>query len=135
MKRKNNLRPEAACQWLEKAKRDLDTAWLNHKHKGYTDVTCYFCHQTAEKTLKAFLVYHSIRFKKIHVLPSLLQSCILKDKTFSRFQRHCRILNDYYIETKYPLEFPIDYSKKEAEEALELAEEILEFIKKKIKSS
>jgi HEPN domain-containing protein len=66
------------------------------------------------------------------VLPHLLQSCIAKNRTFSRFQKHCQILNDYYIEAKYPLEFPIDYPKKEAQEALKLAEEILEFIKKKI---
>lgn len=132
MKLKNDLRPEAASRWLEKARRDLDTAWLNHKHGGYTDVTCYFCHQTVEKALKAFLIYHSIRFKKVHVLPNLLQACISQNKTFSRFQKHCQILNDYYIEAKYPLEFPIDYPKKEAEEALKLAEEILEFVKKKI---
>lgn len=28
--------------WFLKAKRDLNTAFLNHRHGGYTDTTCYF---------------------------------------------------------------------------------------------
>lgn len=36
----------------------------------------------------------------------------------------CILLNDYYIETRYPLDVPIDYSKKEAREALSAAERI-----------
>jgi HEPN domain-containing protein len=40
----------------------------------------------------------------------------------------CIFLNDYYIETRYPLDMPVDYSKKEARKALTAAESIGKFI-------
>lgn len=132
MKPKNDLRPQAALKWLEKAKHDLDTAVLNHRHGGHADVTCYFSHQVTEKSLKAFLIQHSIRFKKIHHLPGLLKMCLKQNQQFSEFKKACRILNDYYIETRYPMDIPINYTKKEAEEALHLAEQIYQFVKTKL---
>ena len=134
MKFKNDLRPQAAAKWLEKAKHDLDTAFLNHRHGGYTDVTCYFGHQTVEKSLKAFLVCHSIRFKKTHHLSSLLEMCVRKDSGFLQFQEECRTLNDYYIETRYPLDLPVVYTKQEAQEAIEISEKMVEFVKEKLKT-
>ena len=132
MKPKNDLQPQAAIKWLEKAKHDLDTALLNHRHGGYTDVSCYFSHQTVEKSLKAFLIYHSIRFQRIHHLPKLLKMCIKQNRKFSQFLEYCRILNDYYIETRYPMDIPIAYTKKEAQEAIYLAEQIYNFVKKEL---
>jgi len=132
MKPKDDLRPEAAVRWLEKAKHNLDSAYLNHRHGGYTDTTCYFTHQTVEIVLKAFLVYYSIRFKKIHILPTLLEACKAKDKEFQQFEEDCKILNNYYVETKYPLDLPTNYPKEQAEEAIEKAEEIFEFVKGKL---
>jgi len=119
--------------WLQKANRDLDTAFLNHRHGGYTDTTCYFCHQTVEKALKSYLLFKELDFlPQTHILPSLLPLCEQKDKGFSRFKEACEILDGYYIETKYPTSPAIDYPKEEAGEALQLAEEVLEFVKKKL---
>lgn len=132
MRLRNDLRPEAAVRWLDKAKRDLDTAVLNNRHDGYTDVSCYFSHQTVEKSLKAFLVHHSIRFQKIHHLPKLLKMCEDKDSEFSAFKKQCRVLNDYFLESKYPMDIPIVYTKKEAREAIQSAEKVFEFVKKKL---
>jgi HEPN domain-containing protein len=42
------------------------------------------------------------------------------------------ILNQHYIETKYPLDEPIEYSKEEAKEALNKASVVFDAIKKKI---
>jgi HEPN domain-containing protein len=120
--------------WLKKAKRDFDTAFLNHKYGGYTDTTCYFCHQVAEKVLKSYLLYKGLRyFPKTHILPSLLALCEEKDKEFSCFKQHCQTLDGYYIETKYPAGPPVDYPKAEAQEAIKLAKELLEFVSTRIK--
>jgi len=96
--------------WLQKAERDLDTAFLNHRHGGYTDTTCYFCHQTVEKALKSYLLFKGSKFlPQTHVLPSLLSLCEEKDKDFSRFRETGEVLDGYYIETKYPASPTVDY--------------------------
>ncbi|MBM3282626.1 HEPN domain-containing protein [Candidatus Gottesmanbacteria bacterium] len=119
--------------WLLKAKRDLDTAFLNHRHGGYTDTTCYFCHQTVEKALKSYLLYKGLRFlPQTHILPSLLSLCEEKDKYFAKFREKCQILDGYYIETKYPVSPPCDYSKDQTEEAIEIAEQIFDFVNEKM---
>ena len=120
--------------WFEKARRDFDTAVLNHKHGGYTDTTCYFCHQVAEKSLKSYLLYKEMEFlPKTHILPSLLSLCEKKEKEFSALEKNCELLSRYYIETKYPASAPIDYSKEETGEAIKLAKEVLEFVTEKIR--
>jgi HEPN domain-containing protein len=48
-------------------------------------------------------------------------------------KEECLLLNDYYIETRYPLDAPVDYSKKEAREALSAAESIGKFASQKAK--
>lgn len=119
--------------WLTKAKRDLETAFLNHRHGGYTDTTCYFCHQVVEKALKAYLLAKGIQsLPKIHDLSVLLSSCQKRLGDFSEFKNYCQVLNQYYLEVKYPSGIPADYPKEEAQEALKMTEEILEFVKKKI---
>lgn len=120
--------------WLTKAKRDLETAFLNHRHGGYTDTTCYFCHQVAEKALKAYLLAKGAKtLPKIHDLQTLLSLCQKISEDFSKFKNHTRVLNQYYIEVRYPSGVPVDYPQEEAEETLKLAGEILDFVEKKIK--
>ena len=122
-----------SAKWLNFAERDLKTASLNHKHDGFTDTTCYFCHQTAEKALKAFLISKGMfDFPHTHILPTLLALCIKFDKDFSDYQDEIKILDRYYIETKYPSDIPVDYPKKEAEQTIELAKEVFKFVKEKI---
>lgn len=78
--------------WLLKAKRDLDTAFLNHRHGGYTDTTCYFCHQVVEKSLKSYLLFKEVKsLPHIHILPTLLALCEEKDKDFSQFEEGCYV--------------------------------------------
>lgn len=60
--------------------------------------------------------------------------CASKDKKFLEFEDGCEGLNEYFIETKYPADAPIDYSKEEADKALESASEIIDFVEEKIKS-
>lgn len=119
--------------WIHKAERDSDTAFLNHRHGGYTDVTCYFCHQAVEKILKAYLLQKGAKYlPRTHILPSLAARCREHDKAFSEIEEECQILDRYYIEAKYPAAPVIDYPQKEAEVALELAEKVLEFAQKRL---
>lgn len=78
--------------WFLKARRDLDTAFLNHRHGGYTDTTCYFCHQTAEKALKAYLLAKGLEFLPIKLMFYLLcfQCVQVKIKSFWNLKMDAR---------------------------------------------
>ena len=93
---------------------------------------CYHCHQAAEKSLKGFFVFHKTKFHKIHDLIALLNICLTQDKTLEFLREDLETLNQYYIETKYPPDMPIDYPKEEAREAIDKAKIILDSIKDKL---
>ena len=92
--------------------------------------TCYLSQQIAEKYLKGFLVYHGRAFGKIHDLVKLLNDCKKIDQDFAKLEDGCLLLNEYYIESRYPIDMPVNYTKQEAKEALVAAENIMNFISK-----
>ncbi len=69
----------------------------------------------------------------MHDLIKLLNECKKISSGFDDLKEEGILLNDYYIETRYPLDTPVDYSKKEAREALEAAESIGKFVAKLVK--
>jgi len=119
-------------RWLEKAKRHLSTAHLNHDNKGFDDTTCYFTHQTAELALKAFLMAKNTDFPKVHALPQLLSLCMTIDPDFSHNMDDMAFLNGFYIEAKYPLDIAIEPSPKDVQRALSCASQIVDFVEKKL---
>ena len=120
--------------WLLKAENDLKAAVaiFEYYENPPTDTICYHCHQVAEKLLKGFLVSQEVAFRKIHDLIALLNLCLSKDNSLNNFREDLEILNQYYIESKYPPDMPIDYPKEEAKEALKKAKDILNYIKNKL---
>lgn len=122
--------------WLLKAENDLKAAEgiFGYYEQPPTDTICYHCHQVAEKSLKGYLVFQGIIFHKIHDLITLLNLSLTKDKTLDFLREYLDVLSQYYIETKYPLDTPIDYSKEEAKKAIDKARLIFRTIKGKIKS-
>lgn len=121
--------------WLQKAENDLmaSRAIFAFYEQPPTDTICYHCHQVAEKSLKAYLVFTGVIFHKIHDLIALLNLCLSKDNTLDYLREDLEILNQYYIETKYPPDMPLDYSKDESQEAIHKAERIFNTIKSKVK--
>ena len=121
--------------WLLKAENDLKAAEgiLGYYEQPPTDTICYHCHQVAEKSLKSYLVFQEIIFHKIHDLIALLNLCLAKDKSLDTLRENLEVLNQYYIETKYPQDLPIDYPKEEAKEAVAKAKIVIKMIKDKIK--
>lgn len=120
--------------WLLKAENDLKAAEgiYGYYEQPPTDTICYHCHQIAEKSLKCYLVFQGIKFQKVHDLIVLLNLCLAEDKSFGFLRENLEVLNQYYVETKYPLDMPIDYPKEEAKEAIQKASLILKTIKNKI---
>lgn len=119
-------------RWLKVADRDLKTAKLLFKEKHFTDTICFHLHQAAEKYLKGFLVARNIKPLCIHNLLKLLNECAKIQKDFTDWAEECEMLNNYYIESRYSPDAPIDYPRDETRRAIEYVEELIKFIRNKI---
>ncbi len=95
--------------------------------------------QTAQVALNAFLIYQKKRAIWQHSVQELARMCSQYDKEFEKFIEFGKILDRYYIPTRYPdaLTRPAvpykTYTKKDAEEALSFGKEIVEAVSQKIK--
>ena len=71
---------------------------------------------------------------KTHILPRLLTRCAKYDESFSEIKKPCEILTNYYVDTRYPddLEIVEFDNPVKAAQAIELAEQVLKFVKAKI---
>lgn len=132
MKQKNNKK--LAKEWFDIADNELGfaKAGLERLNAFYPQI-CFLCQQTVEKYLKGFLVYSRRKFPKTHDLPQLLKLCAKIDKDFLKFLGEIDILDQYYLVSRYPLEYP-PASKEEAKEALKIATSIVNFVRLKLKS-
>jgi HEPN domain-containing protein len=119
--------------WLEKAAEDEGVAKEILDGKKFPAPTCFHCQQMAEKMLKALLIFNNVDVPKVHdlvALKSLLEQII---SDISEINGDLLLLNQYYIETRYPGDYP-EFSFKDAQEAFEAALRIKDFILGKITS-
>ena len=107
-------------------------AKLALQEKGQTNQICFHTQQVAEKYLKGFLVYSGEKFEKVHQLRYLLQLCAKIDASFEELREDVIYLMRFYIETRYPGEFP-DFSSAEAQKAYEAARRVKNFVLQEIK--
>ncbi|MEW6482818.1 MAG: HEPN domain-containing protein [bacterium] len=117
-------------EWLSKADDDFNFAEANLKEKSefYAQI-CFFFHQAAEKYLKAFIIAYNLEFEKIHNLIGLLRICAKKEPSLLSLFPQCDLLNAFYIETRYPVHWPTNYTREKALDAKEAVKEIAETIK------
>lgn len=126
--------PKVVNEWLNKADEDLNFAKANLKEKGnfYAQI-CFHFHQAAEKYLKAFIVAYDLEFEKIHNLINLLKICVKREPSLVSLLDKCEFLNTSYIDTRYPVHWPTDYTYEKAVKSQEAAERIAETIKELLK--
>ncbi len=87
----------------------------------------------AEKFLKGILIFYKKEFPKIHDLLELETLLIDQTPEIEELHSSLKLFNRYYIETRYPGDYP-EFTKKEAEIAFKAALEIKKFVLEKIKS-
>lgn len=137
IKRKVKLNKEEALRWLEQAEHNLKVAENNLKVKFYSDA-CFMAEQTVQVGLKAFIIYHKKRLIWEHSIQELAKMCSQYDKSFRKFIEYGKILDRYYITTRYPnaLARPAvpyeTYTEKDAKEAIKFAREIIKKVKEKL---
>lgn len=122
-----------ADKWLAFAGDDLRIIQTVIK-EGVYHLACFHAQQSAEKSLKGFIIFYKGSIEKTHSLVELLNEAIRINRELERFRDYCLILDRYYILTRYPDAFPGVLpaglpGKERAQEALKYTQEIFDFIK------
>jgi HEPN domain-containing protein len=114
-------------EWLQKAKRDLDTAKALLE-KAYYDTAIYHTQQCAEKALKGYCVYRLQPLIKTHDLEKILKVCINLESSFQKLDLLATSLNGLDVRFRYP---DIEFEPEETEvvDAISWSEQILDFVK------
>ena len=116
-------------EWLQKADEDLGFAASIIEDSTFYAQICFHFQQAAEKYLKTVIVADDLEFQKIHDLVMLLKTCLGRRPELICLMPDCKILNRFYIDTRYPVHWPTDYSKEKALQAQAAAEAIRDTVK------
>ncbi len=120
---------QVTSEWLKKPDEDFEFAASVIEESPFYAQICFHFHQAAEKYLKSYLIAAELEFKRIHDLPVLLKSCLLKEPGLESIVKDCKLLNRFYIDTRYPVHWPTEYTRQGAFEAKNAAEHIRDVIK------
>lgn len=130
------MNEETVKNWIIKAENDLKIGKDEMLTKDpATDGICFHMQQCVEKYLKAYLIYYGKEFRKTHDISELIETCSEIDPEFKKLQDTGAIeLTDYAVEIRYGEEiyFP---TVEEAKEAIEIAEKVRDFVRKKLEES
>jgi HEPN domain-containing protein len=132
------MRPsrETALRWLRQADHDLTIARGHQERADYSDA-CFMAEQAAQKALKAFLIAHGQRAVPLHSVAQLAERCTQLDPDFSAHITPGRILDQYYIPTRYPdaLAPPAvpfeSYTQEQAQKAVAAVETLVALVHEK----
>ena len=124
--------PEDPREWLNRAQSNLGLARV----KGndiYLEDLCFHAQQAAEKAIKALLIKRGIEFPYVHDVAELLTLLEQKGIDLPERVKQGEKLTQFAVFTRYPgIASPV--SQEEYEEALNLADEIVHWVKKQIES-
>jgi len=87
--------------WLRVAKKDWDHVRYMLEKKD-AEAASFFLQQCLEKYLKAFLLDHGWKLRKIHELEALLDDAIIYDPNLKSFYDLCERVSGYYFADRYP---------------------------------
>ncbi len=94
---------EQAREWQRFAEMDLNSAThLSSMHPIPVEVICYHCQQSAEKSLKGYLILKGILPPRIHDLDELRKMCLKHSAEFEEIADTCSDLTAYGVQSRYP---------------------------------
>lgn len=129
----NNKKKILAQDWFNKAEDDELSGNVLLKEGGAPSTLCFLSQQMAEKYLKGLLTFYDQEVEKTHDIVKLAN--LLKDRApdIADYQDELTLLSRYYVETRYPGDWPEGFGIGECKQALEAAKRIKEFVLEKIK--
>lgn len=116
--------------WMEKAWRDLEMAQraVAGQPPFYDMAVCH-CQQSAEKAVKAFLVFHGQPYEKTHDIEVLIDLAGAANPQFSELADAADALTPYATRFRYPNStFAVEPQPVEYDEALQHAKTIYDFV-------
>ncbi len=114
--------------WLAKAKMDLDAAAFELTAvPPFTADVVFHAQQAAEKSLKGYLAWHDVPFRKTHNLTEIGKQCVELEPALSTLLAQASGLTEYAWKFRYPGE-PEEPALAEAEGALATARDVYEAI-------
>ncbi len=130
MKKKEN-----ALTWIKRAESNLARAGVGKSDEKilYEDL-CFDCQQAVEKSLKAVLVLYDQEPVITHSIALLLGNIVENiNIDIPDFVNESVILSDYAVQTRYP-GFYEPVTEEEYKTALQLATQVLNWVKKEIEN-
>ena len=113
----NSINP---IEWFRFADKDWDRMKRMLEDED-AEAASFFLEQSLEKYLKAFLLKHGWKLKKIHLLYILLDDAVEYNPTLENFRSLCERVSGYYFTERYPsmgyIELNCEDIKKDSEEA------------------
>jgi HEPN domain-containing protein len=126
--------PSIVKEWLEKADEDFRFAEANIRGGSeFPAQISFHFQQAAEKYLKAFIIAKDLPFDKVHDLVHLLKTCAAFEPAFAELKEDCITLNTAYIESRYPVHWPISYTNDTAEQSYISARNIARMVRDRLK--
>lgn len=117
------------AEWLKRADEDFEFAASLVEDSPFYAQICFHFHQAVEKYLKTLIIAWDLEFKKIHDLPILLKMCIARKPDLEGLLDDCKLLNGFYIDTRYPVHWPSEYTKEDAIRAMQAADRVRSSVK------
>jgi HEPN domain-containing protein len=119
----DDLRVRATRDWLAYASDDLTVAasGLEEGSPAFLRDAAFHCQQSAEKALKAFLVWNDIPFPRVHDLEDIGARCVELDASLRSIAEQAAELSQYAWRFRYPGE-PYEPTPEEVQQALRFAQ-------------
>ena len=98
---KKKAEPSVAGDWLEIARKDWRRIGRNLRAHDL-EAAAFFLQQCLEKYLKAFLLSHQWRLRRVHELDALLDEAVKHQADLENFRDLCERVSGYYFAERYP---------------------------------
>lgn len=121
MKPPEEVKLEFTREWVQKAEGDFKTAsLLLRAGDDHLFQTAFHAQQSAEKYIKAFLVWHQIEFPKSHDIGKLTVLAAQVVPELPEILEEAKTLTPFGVDYRYPGDYP-EVTTADAEAALVLA--------------
>jgi len=121
------MREERIEEWIRIARVDWERAKRNLKDKD-VNAAGFFLQQCIEKYLKAFLIKHGWKLRKIHRLDALLDEAVKFMPELDSFYELCEKVSSYYLADRYPPLGELEITEEDIERDLKSAKTLVKLI-------
>ncbi len=113
---RKNIEPSVASDWLEIARKNWKRVERNLRARD-GEAAAFFLQQSLEKYLKAFLLSHKWKLRKVHELDALLDEAAKHKPDLESFRDLCERVSGYYFAERYPPLGTLDLSSEDLKKA------------------